>query len=50
LPGAGKPLALDRNPFAGDKSLAYSLLNANHTQRHRGQIVSSSAPARRLAY
>ena len=30
LPGAGKPLALDRNPFAGDKSLAYSLLKNNH--------------------
>jgi DnaJ homolog subfamily C member 28 len=26
LPGAGKPLHLDENPFSGDKAMAYSLL------------------------
>lgn len=30
LPGAGKPLVLDDNPFAGDKRLAYHLLKANN--------------------
>ncbi len=30
LPGAGKPLALDTNPFAGGKALAYSLLKTNN--------------------
>lgn len=29
LPGAGKPLRLDRNVFEGDKALAYSLLKNN---------------------
>lgn len=29
LPGAGRPLELDVNPFAGDRALAYSLLKAN---------------------
>lgn len=29
LPGAGKPLHLDKNVFAGDKALAYSLLKNN---------------------
>jgi DnaJ homolog subfamily C member 28 len=29
LPGAGKPLHLDVNPFTGDKALAYSLLKQN---------------------
>ena len=29
LPGAGKPLELDNNPFTGDKALAYSLLKSN---------------------
>lgn len=29
LPGAGKPLHLDENPFSGDKALAYSLLKQN---------------------
>lgn len=29
LPGAGKPLHLDENPFTGDKTLAYSLLKQN---------------------
>jgi DnaJ homolog subfamily C member 28 len=29
LPGAGKPLNLDENPFLGDKALAYSLLKQN---------------------
>lgn len=30
LQGAGKPLAHDTNPFAGDKALAYSLLKTNN--------------------
>jgi DnaJ homolog subfamily C member 28 len=30
LEGKGKPLALDRNPFAGDRALAYSLLKNNN--------------------
>ena len=29
LPGTGKPLNLDENPFTGDKTLAYSLLKQN---------------------
>ena len=29
LPGNGKPLNLDDNPFTGDKALAYSLLKQN---------------------
>ncbi len=29
LPGAGKPLELNNNPFTGDKALAYSLLKSN---------------------
>jgi DnaJ homolog subfamily C member 28 len=29
LPGTGKPLHLDENPFTGDKALAYSLLKQN---------------------
>jgi len=29
LPGAGKPLNLDVNPFTGDKAMAYSLLKQN---------------------
>ena len=29
LPGIGKPLNLDENPFTGDKALAYSLLKQN---------------------
>ena len=29
LPGAGKPLHLEKNVFAGDKALAYSLLKNN---------------------
>src|SRR5438105_13943591 len=29
LPGSGKPLNLDENPFTGDKALAYSLLKQN---------------------
>ena len=30
LSGAGKPLSLDSNPFAGDKALSYSLLKNNN--------------------
>jgi len=30
LPGNGKPLRLDSNPYAGDKALAYSILKNNH--------------------
>ena len=30
LDSKGKPLALDRNPFAGDRALAYSLLKNNN--------------------
>lgn len=30
LPGAGKPLQLDENPFAGERALAYSLLKSHH--------------------
>ncbi|HLZ24122.1 MAG TPA: DnaJ family domain-containing protein [Ktedonobacterales bacterium] len=29
LPGAGKPLRIEKNVFAGDKALAYSLLKNN---------------------
>lgn len=29
LPGTGKPLNLDQNPFSGDKAMAYSLLRQN---------------------
>lgn len=29
LAGAGRPLNLDRNPYAGDRALAFSLLKAN---------------------
>ncbi len=29
LPGAGKPLALDENPYAGDRALGYSLLKSH---------------------
>ena len=29
LPGAGKPLNLDQNPYSGDKAMAYSLLKQN---------------------
>jgi DnaJ family protein C protein 28 len=29
LPGSGKPLNLDENPYTGDKALAYSLLKQN---------------------
>jgi DnaJ homolog subfamily C member 28 len=29
LPGTGKPLNLDENPFTGDKAMAYSLLKQN---------------------
>lgn len=29
LPGAGKPLNLDQNPYIGDKAMAYSLLKQN---------------------
>src|SRR5438094_52917 len=30
LPGAGKPLHLDQNIYAGDKAMAYNLLKSNH--------------------
>ena len=30
LPGAGKPLKLDDNPYAGDRALAFHLLKQNH--------------------
>jgi DnaJ family protein C protein 28 len=30
LPGAGKPLKLDDNPYAGDRALAFHLLQQNH--------------------
>ena len=30
LPGAGKPLTLDDNPYAGDRALAFHLLQVNH--------------------
>jgi len=30
LEGKGKPLALDQNPYAGDRALAYSLLKNNN--------------------
>jgi|GEM_PF-604192 DnaJ family protein C protein 28 len=30
LPGAGKPLVIDDNPFAGDKRLAYHLLKTHN--------------------
>lgn len=30
LEGAGKPLSLDVNPYAGDRALAYSLLKSHH--------------------
>ena len=29
LPGAGKPLRIEKNVYAGDKALAYSLLKSN---------------------
>jgi DnaJ family protein C protein 28 len=29
LPGTGKPLNLDQNPYSGDKTMAYSLLKQN---------------------
>ena len=29
LPGAGKPLELDDNPYAGDKTMAYHILKSN---------------------
>ena len=29
LPGSGKPLNLDENPYTGDRALAYSLLKQN---------------------
>jgi DnaJ homolog subfamily C member 28 len=29
LPGTGKPLKLDQNPYSGDKAMAYSLLKQN---------------------
>ena len=29
LPGSGKPLNLDENPFSGDRAMAYSLLKQN---------------------
>jgi DnaJ family protein C protein 28 len=30
LPGSGRPLQLDVNPWTGDRALAYSLLKAHH--------------------
>ncbi len=30
LPGAGKPIEIDVNPYAGDNALGYSLLRANN--------------------
>jgi DnaJ family protein C protein 28 len=30
LPGAGRPLHIDENPFAGSRALAYSLLKSHH--------------------
>ena len=30
LPGAGKPLKLDENPYAGDRALAFHLLQQNN--------------------
>ena len=29
LPGAGKPLNLDQNPYSGDKAMAYNMLKQN---------------------
>ena len=29
LPGTGKPLELDDNPYAGDKTMAYHILKSN---------------------
>jgi DnaJ homolog subfamily C member 28 len=44
LEGAGKPLALDHNPFAGDRALAYSLLKNNDfapPEIERGKEIDS---------
>lgn len=30
LPGAGQPLKIDENPYAGSRAMAYSLLKANN--------------------
>lgn len=44
LEGKGKPLALDQNPFAGDRALAYSLLKNNQfapPEIERGKEIDS---------
>ena len=44
LDSKGKPLALDRNPFAGDRALAYSLLKNNNfapPEIERGKEIES---------
>jgi DnaJ family protein C protein 28 len=30
LPGAGKPVEIDENPYAGERALAFSLLKSHH--------------------
>ena len=44
LEGKGKPLALDQNPYAGDRALAYSLLKNNNfapPEIERGKEIDS---------
>ncbi len=44
LEGKGKPLALDNNPYAGDRALAYSLLKNNDfapPEIERGKEIDS---------
>lgn len=40
LPGEGQPLKVDVNALAGDKALAYSLLNGNRIERRPSASAS----------
>lgn len=49
LPGAGKPLQLDENPFAGERALAFSLLKSHQLAPREIELVREVDEERRKA-
>jgi DnaJ homolog subfamily C member 28 len=49
LPGAGKPLQLDENPFAGERALAFSLLKSHQLAPREVELAREVDEERRHA-
>ena len=49
LPGAGKPLNLDENPFAGERALAFSLLKSQQLAPREVELAREVDEERRQA-